>query len=412
MRRLPRSAALLLLATAAACPEPDFREGVDCVVDLGPFASYETSDRPRGYQIHGLDFGVLLGHVFFAEHSEYELQEDRDPDELIEANEVNVLTVLMDLFNLFEHHAYRDGTGRSSHHTTFFSLVHETVSVYEDRADDRYEHITQVLGYQDPPRALFSSARSADGGSSWNTLLPLYSFSAEEHEQKRSSWIVPPLFHSEVDETIHQRAIDVLWPIFRTESLAHDGAPPVTRWHLLPVLWYEDGPAASFMSVWPIVNLERMDDRRKWSVLPPLFFHGSDERGEWSETGILFPLAGSNRDARESHGEATRWLFPLWWWKDTLTDGNPTSSEGWVLWPAFRYDRRSDGGVHWDSFLFLADFESSAKRDSEDFEVLGDLYRSHRDGTRVQRSVPLLFGFERDDAGATLKLFHVIPISW
>lgn len=531
-----------------------------------------------------------------------------------------VLRVLFDLFHLVEYRAgppIADVTPRS-HDVSVLGLFDEEFAVYADRESVGRSRKTQVLGLEEPGWALYSRVRrdakddapastashvfpiwfqsDVEGVSSWTAVLPLYSSSEEENGTRRSLWIVPPIVHHEVDESKSLRALDVMWPIYRHESVVIDGKPLV-NWRLLPLFWFksdgtlqqqfavpfywrvrspesdwlfvfpfwgqqttagglrnttfvlpplwfathdernhlheydvlwplsefsssnegtvsrvfplffssvtpyrshlnvlgfldrdeaevsqhmlvwplyasaksqgegeshgllplmdlrvldddgprgdefsvlwplsqfhsdgrdggaierwvfpfywwfDDGADQSFKMIWPFFGVHRAGEHRTWSVLFPFFFHGSDEKG-WSETGILFPFAASNSDGNVPHGKATRWLFPLWWWQDTLVDGTPSASEGWVLWPFFRYDREADDSMHWDSFFFLADYASSTALDSESLEILGALYRSHRDGAHVQRSIPFLFGFERDDAGATLKLFHLIPIRW
>ena len=86
-----------------------------------------------------------------------------------------------------------------------------------------------------------------------------------------------------------------------------------------------------------------------------------------------------------------------------------------LAWMAFETLRPASTGdalfdEHLVSFFKLGEYERSPDGTQENFAILHALYRYHREGDSVLRSVPFLFRYESEKDSSTLYLFHLIPI--
>lgn len=239
-------------------------------------------------------------------------------------------------------------------------------------------------------------------------LYPLYARSLARGEGSRSSWL--PLLDWRIagDAAPQGEQTSVLFPLSHFQTVEET----TTRWVFPFYWWFDDGVGESTRMIWPFFGVQReADGLVRRSILYPLFFSGSSEDDSRSDLGILFPLAGANATRSDTASRRNSWLFPLFYNRVSDEDLASESSRTWVLWPLFSRVTESDGSQLWHSLFHLVRSERSATG-TEEFSVLGALYRSRIEEQRESRSVAFLFSFQREGDERTLKLFHLIPIRW
>ncbi len=256
----------------------------------------------------------------------------------------------------------------------------------------------------------------------WNSLL-LVDRTTSEIE---SSTLVYPLWE---DRTVRgEGRRRSLFPIFDFVRHLQDDAPkgdefatlfPLAsfrtdgessnRWIFPFYFWSDDAAGHSNKMIWPFFGTKRDSDHVTRSVIWPFFFWGSDSTGDWSETGILYPLFASSHDRRDATTRDHSHLFPLYWSTSGENETGPWSFD-WVLWPLWQHERKANGEICAHSLFKLGEYELSPDGTTEEFSILHAVYRYHREGDDVLRSVPFLFRYEREKGESTLYLFHFIPI--
>ena len=186
-------------------------------------------------------------------------------------------------------------------------------------------------------------------------LWPIFRYYHNRLEDNVTSWWVWPLFsHVESDD---QRGWSALWPLIWWRSFDNPDSTNDQQW-VLPFWWrvaqdYEDGRKRRFQRLWPLGHFDYEVDAE-----------GRALRGEWSLLSPLWGRASLVTGLEEAYG---------------------------AFWELARGVTRS--------------------RDDHAVDLFARLYtqRSRPDGATA--SVPLLFNYEVDEAGArTLRLLQFLPL--
>lgn len=268
-----------------------------------------------------------------------------------------------------------------------------------------FYHFSEV-GARSSLNALVLFHRITSEVESSTLFWPLYSDRAVRGEGERTG-VLPVLdVINHFDSSPPQGdTFSVLWPL---SSFKKD-REVVSRW-IFPFYWWFDDPVGnSTKAIWPFYGIHRDSDHVTHSTLWPLFHFGSDEKGDWSDVGILFPLGNFTHSQTGSDVNQHRRFFPLFSHTSHSYESRTTSG-GWVLGPLYTYDNEMDGSYDWQVLWKVAAAEYDFDSDRADFSILHALYRYHREGENVMRSVPFLFRYERNTQGSTFHLFHAIPI--
>jgi len=267
-----------------------------------------------------------------------------------------------------------------------------------------------------------------DGTKYWHRVLPLYAVNVDEERFERYSALWPfvhwgyertgtdnpffrfflfplvgwqtgedmsswtflwPFFQKIRDGDRHYK-LDLFWPIYR-EREQHTQSNDIEQW------W-----------VWPFVGHVQSKSRDAWSYLWPLIWtsRNEDHAGVERMTSVLPFYWSNSRERPDGRSESFAKVWPFYH-GEVEEDG---SSEWQTLSPWLWHDRYGEGVQELYGFLWtLAAGRETV--DASSFELAGNLYTSSERDGRYQSSMPLLYNYESDEDGATLRLFQFIPIA-
>ncbi|MCC7171904.1 MAG: hypothetical protein IT459_15775 [Planctomycetes bacterium] len=250
---------------------------------------------------------------------------------------------------------------------------------------------------------LLFDRNASEVSSDW-LLWPLWNRASAIGEGSRTS-IAPILDLRHVfAPKVESDETAFLWPLASTST--KDGT---TKTWFFPFYWhYDNGKNRSWLHVWPLFGTSTEGDYVEHSTVFPFFRLGANADGTHTESGFLWPIAGTKRVGDHKRS----WL--LWLWHDTE---EPTGSrERNVLWPLFHSETEVNGTSFWHSLGWLLRSETwnddKGNLISDDFRFGGFLYHSHAEPDRTTASVPFLYKFTRTGEDRELRLFHLIPVRW
>jgi len=205
-----------------------------------------------------------------------------------------------------------------------------------------------------------------------------------------SSWTFLWPFFQKIRDGDRQYKLDLFWPIYRQRE-QHTQSNDIEQW------W-----------VWPFVGHVQSKSRDAWSYLWPLIWtsRNEDHAGIERMTSVLPFYWSNSRERPDGRSESFDKFWPFYH-GEVEEDG---SSEWQTLSPWLWHDRYGEGVQELYGFLWtLAAGRETV--DASSFELAGNLYTSSERDGRYQSSMPLLYNYESDEDGATLRLFQFIPIA-
>ncbi|MEC8652778.1 MAG: hypothetical protein VXY92_09465 [Planctomycetota bacterium] len=275
---------------------------------------------------------------------------------------------------------------------------------------------------------------NCEGGHSWFRVLPFYAHEIEEgrHERRAVLW---PIFNwGQENQDAASGPVDTFffWPFFGWRE-----GPQVTGW---TALWpffsgtSKQGHFAVLSLFWPVFRYywNRAEDNvTSWWVWPLFSKVDSDDQTGWS---ALWPLIWWREFVNPDSTNSQQWVLPFWWRvAQDFEDGRKQRYSR--LWPLGHYDYEydADGDAIRGEWSLLSplwgrnsmtyglqeaygafwELARGVTRSEDDHavDVLGRVF-THRDrADGATASVPFLFNYERDAAGArTLRLLQFLPI--
>ncbi|MCI0690316.1 MAG: hypothetical protein L0Y54_24220 [Sporichthyaceae bacterium] len=219
-------------------------------------------------------------------------------------------------------------------------------------------------------------------------LFPLVGWQSSEQVQAWTAlW---PLFQ-EIREGDRHYKLDVLWPIYRQREL-HTESEDLEQWWVWPLVGHvESTTRDSWSFLWPVIWWRRHEDHagvETHRAVLPLYWRVRRERPDGRADDFLKAWPFYHQTSEEDGSRDWQALSP-WPWRSRYGEG-VQELYGWI----------------WT----LAAGRHSA--DASSFELAGNLYTSSERDGRHQSSVPLLFNYESDETGSTLRLLQLIPIPW
>jgi hypothetical protein len=265
------------------------------------------------------------------------------------------------------------------------------------------------------------------GTEYWHRFLPFYAVSVDTEKFERYAF---------------------LWPFFGwgTENLNTDD--PVSRFFFFPLFGRQTSERVDgWTFLWPFFQKVAIEDRGiKVDVLWPIYrYERRDTPGDELYQWWVWPLVGHTET---EHQHAWTWLWPFIWLRE-YDDPNEQVSQQWFLpfywrvhqqhddgrtadftkvWPLFHASANQDGTAEWSALSiwpwrggnssgFLEAYgwlwEIAAGRSGpgyDNFDLAAHVFTTSERAGRRQTSVPLLFNYESDEKGGTLRLLQFIPI--
>lgn len=279
-------------------------------------------------------------------------------------------------------------------------------------------------------------------------LWPLIGFGSNEEGTKFWHRILP-LYGVTVDEERYER-YTALWPFFHWGTEGLDTDDPISRFFFFPFWGQQDSNKVSAWTVlwpffqkiasenslfkldlfWPIFRYQAIERTnrwmRQWWVWPFVGNTVTQDRDAWS---LLWPFIWLSEYDDPDGTQNNDWVLPFYWRvRKDRTDGKPDDYT--KFWPLYHSEELPSGeseaqfpspwlwrasyadGVdaHYGWIWTLA--KSRATPTSHNFDLAAHLYTSSERDGRSQSSVPLLFNYESDGDGATLRLLQFLPIPW
>ena len=217
-------------------------------------------------------------------------------------------------------------------------------------------------------------------------LFPLVGW---QNSEKLSAWTFLWPFFQEIDEGDRHYKLDLLWPVYRQREL-HTDSRDIEQWWL-----------------WPFVGHVQTRTRDAWSYLWPLIWtsQNEDHAGLEKQTAVL-PFYWSNSHERP---DGTIETFDKYWPLFHAEDDGRGTSHWQFLSPWLWHDRYGEGVQELYGWIWTI-ATGRETPSSSNFELAGNLYTSSERDGRYQSSMPLLYNYESDEDGATLRLLQFIPI--
>lgn len=317
-----------------------------------------------------------------------------------------------------------------------------------------YADIPEFLSYRRFRTVLFPLWTSFEKNDRHHQML-LWPFVGWSNGEGGHSWFrVLPFYAHEIEEGRHERRA-VLWPFFNWGQENQDAASgPVDTFLFWPLVGWRNGPQVSgWTALWPffsgtskeghfsVLSLfwpvfryywNRAEDNvTSWWVWPLFSKVDSDDQTGWS---ALWPLIWWREFVNPEGTNSQQWLLPFWWRvAQDYEDGRKQRYSR--LWPLGHYDYEYDAdgeavrgewsllsplwgrnsmtyGLQeaYGPFWELARGVTRSK-DDHAVDLLGRAYTQRDRADGATASVPFLFNYERDRAGArTLRLFQFLPI--
>lgn len=317
-----------------------------------------------------------------------------------------------------------------------------------------YADIPEFLSYRRFRTVLFPLWTSFEKNDRHHQML-LWPFVGWSNGEGGHSWFrVLPFYAHEIEEGRHERRA-VLWPLFNWGQENQDAASgPVDTFLFWPLVGWRNGPQVSgWTALWPffsgtskeghfsVLSLfwpvfryywNRAEDNvTSWWVWPLFSKVDSDDQTGWS---ALWPLIWWREFVNPEGTNSQQWLLPFWWRvAQDYEDGRKQRYSR--LWPLGHYDYEYDAdgeavrgewsllsplwgrnsmtyGLQeaYGPFWELARGVTRSK-DDHAVDLLGRAYTQRDRADGATASVPFLFNYERDRAGArTLRLFQFLPI--
>lgn len=310
-----------------------------------------------------------------------------------------------------------------------------------------YADIPNFLTYDRFQMHLFPLHVGLEKGDSHGHLFlwPLTGWGGNESGTKRWHRILP-FYGVNIDEEQFER-YTALWPFVHwgRENIAGDD--PISRFFLFPLIgWQTSQQVAAWAFLWPFFQKLRVGERfYKLDLLWPIYrYQARHNETSDSKQWWLWPLVGRFESATK---KAWSFLWPLIWWRShedyagveeqrqflpfyrsthrERADG--TVEDFTKVWPLFHHSdssgagdwqllspwpwRNRQGEGYQEHYGFLWTLAAASHTpEASSLELAANLYTSSERDGRTQSSVPFLFNYESDEAGATLRLFQFIPI--
>ncbi len=272
----------------------------------------------------------------------------------------------------------------------------------------------------------------AEANHQWFRVLPLYSQDIEPGRHERY-WYLWPFIHwslenQDSDDPVHtfwlwplfgfRRSHEVdgwsfLWPFFEKTSRRD-------HFYKLNLLWpifhyYENAQEDHVVQwwLWPLVGRVVSDDQRSWNFLWPLIwwreYHDPD--GTDRQTWILPLFWHVDRDRADGSSER---FVKIWPFAHRMVqrdaEGRPVGGD-WSILSPWPWRQGNAYGVA-EAYGFLWELARGRQRSADDdsFDLAGHLFTWRRRGDKIQASVPLLFNYESDADGSTVRLLQFLPL--
>lgn len=214
--------------------------------------------------------------------------------------------------------------------------------------------------------------------------------------RKVTAWTFLFPFFQYIEIEGRRLKLDILWPLFRYEKDTNEFLP-LYQWWIFPLIAHTvTDRQDAWVWLWPLIWSRRYwdpEDVEKQTFVVPFYWSIDREADDGGKASFLkvWPLFHTE-SSRPANGDDTgEWsLLSPWPWHEGNAYG-VDEAYGW-LWTIARGRQRA--------------------RDDRSFELAAHLYTTRRRGDVRQTSVPLLFNYEGDAEGGTLRLLQFIPIPW
>jgi hypothetical protein len=255
----------------------------------------------------------------------------------------------------------KDAVGR----TTESDFLYPLLTHRESTADHRWS-LFSLVNYEGPRKAATPGGRSfdvwpfyfsratGDPATSYRAVFPLQGTVIHRFGDDRISWTLFPLYGR--FERNGVTTTTVPWPIVKI--LKGDGNHGFTVWPLFG--WRaKEGAYREQYYLWPLIY---RNEAKLWAPKPDveigvLPFYARDESADALSETYLWPLFGYTHRTAPYRYDETRWFWPFlvqgrgddrrinrWapFYTHSIIKGD---DKHWVLWPLWREEKWTDGGL-------------------------------------------------------------------